>query len=71
MWEWVVKRRIFDPFSDFSGWVQSLPDSALSAYTALQGGLVLWCPLSPLAPLRFVVTIPSPYLAGVIACQEE
>ena len=32
---------------------------------------MLWCPLSPVAALSFVVNVPSPYLAGVIACLEE
>ena len=69
VWEWVVKRRIFDPFSEFSEWVQFLPVSASSIhspnspngfssclflqciciYSVIQGGLVLWCPLSPVA----------------------
>ena len=39
-----------------------------SAYTVLQGGLVLWYPLSPVATLWFVAIVPSSYLAGVIAC---
>ena len=26
VWEWVVKRRIFNPFSEFPWWVWFLPD---------------------------------------------
>ena len=40
----------------------------LFGYTALQGGLVLWYILSPVAALWFVAIVPSSYLAGVIAC---
>ena len=40
----------------------------LHVYTALQGGLVLWYTLSPLSALFFVASVPSSYLAGVIAC---
>ena len=50
VWEWVVNRRIFDPFSEFSGRVSSRL-ILVSAYRALQGGLVLWYRLSPLAAL--------------------
>ena len=32
---------------------------------------VVWCPLSPVGSLRLVVNVPSPYLTGVVACQEE
>ena len=37
-------------------------------YTVLQGGLVLWHPLSPAAVLWFVAIAPSSYLTGLIAC---
>ena len=40
----------------------------LHIYTALQGGLEFWYPLSPVAALWFVAIVPSSYLAGDIAC---
>ena len=40
----------------------------VSACMTLQGGLVLWYPLSPDAASWFVSSAPSVYLAGVIAC---
>ena len=45
-----MNRRIFDTFSEFSGWVLFLPDFSmhLSAYTALQGELVLFMLSLPL-----------------------
>ena len=68
VWEWVVKRRIFDLFCEFSRWVWFVSGFSKSAYTARQGGLVLWHPLSPVATLSFIASVPSSYLAGVIAC---
>ena len=61
VWEWVVKRRIFDPFSELSGWVWFLPELSMNLhiwYTVLQGGLVLGYPFSPVAVLRFVAIFP-------------
>ena len=45
-----MNRRIFDTFSELSGWVFVLPDSSmhLSAYTALQGELALFMLSLPL-----------------------
>ena len=36
-------------------------------YTVLQGGLVLWYPLSPVAAFAFEAIVCSSYLAGGIA----
>ena len=41
-----MEYRIFNPFSNFSGWVSYTPDG--SAYKVLQGGLVSRYPVSPL-----------------------
>ena len=30
VWEWVVKRCIFDPFSEFSGWILVPPDISMN-----------------------------------------
>ena len=38
---------------------------------SLQGGLVLHYPLSPVAELLLVASVPSSYLAGVIECLDE
>ena len=45
-------------------------DNKLSSPGSSPGGLI-WCPLSPVAASCFVLNVLSPYLAGVIACQEE
>ena len=68
-----MKCRIFDPFSEFSELFLFVPEFSTNLhiyiyYTALQGGLVLWYPLSPVAALWFVVIVPSSYLADVFAC---
>ena len=70
VWERVLKCRSFDPFSKFSGLVRFVPEFSvnLHIYTADQGGLVLWYPLSPVAALLFVAIIPSSYLACVFVC---
>ena len=43
----------------------------ISAYTTLQGGLMLWYSFPPVAAFGFVASVPSSYLASVIACQNE
>ena len=57
---------LFDSCSDAPGWVYFLPVflrvNLHNIYTALQGGLVLWFPLSPVAALRFVASAPTFYL---------
>ena len=47
--EWVVKRRIFDPFSEFSGWGEFLPDSSMHIHilrTVLAWASVMVSPLT-------------------------
>ena len=43
----------------------------VSAYTALQGGLVLLYPISPVVALQLLAAVPSLNPAGVTTCLDE
>ena len=57
---WVVNRPNFDPFSELSTPDLVPPDISMNLhiYTTLQGGLVLWYPLYPVAAIRFIEAVP-------------